>query len=69
MSTTTTITYININNNEVDSLNPRGRVVELAFLEDDRLAELVSWCFQSKMSAVVVDTKEETAACFELGAK
>lgn len=53
----------------VDSLKPHGRVVDLAFMEDKRLAEVVCWAFLSKMSAVVVDTREQTEACFKLGAK
>jgi hypothetical protein len=54
---------------QVDSLNPRGRLVDLVFIEDDRVAELVSWHFQSRMPAVVVQTRKQNEQCYKLGAK
>jgi hypothetical protein len=41
-------------------------VVELAFLEDDRVAFVVSWLFQRKMDVVVVNTTEEQTQCTNL---
>lgn len=54
---------------QVDNLKPHGQVVDLGFFEEKRVAELVSWAFQSSMGAVVVDNKEQTEECFNLGAK
>jgi hypothetical protein len=49
---------------QVDALPPRGRVVELGFFEDDRLAEVVSFALQVRMSVVVVQTKAMGLKCF-----
>ena len=43
---------------QAESLNPIGRVVDLMFIDDDRLAELVSWWVPQK-HALVFDTKEQ----------
>jgi hypothetical protein len=55
---------------QVDALQPIGRVVELAFFEDRRLAQMVSLTLQNRMSVVVVQSKAQSLSYFhELNAK
>ena len=49
---------------QVDALQPIGRVVELAFFEDRRLAQMVSFTLQNRMSVVVVQTVAQSNTCF-----
>jgi len=49
---------------QVDALQPIGRVVELAFFEDRRLAQMVSFTLQNRMSVVVVQTMAQSNTCY-----